>query len=89
VQKYRPGLIKDADRHADEARRHYLELIDQVANARAELYASRRGHSLGSALPRRTSRPRTARPACRRQTQAARGDGLNRIGSPGAGPRRP
>ena len=42
IAKHRPPLVKDADSHADEAHRRYRDLIDQAAEARAELFAMRR-----------------------------------------------
>jgi hypothetical protein len=41
VEKHRGRLVKEADSYADEARRRYLELIDQLADARADLAAKR------------------------------------------------
>lgn len=42
VEKHRPRLIKEADSQADEAHSHVLQLIDQLAEARADLFAKRR-----------------------------------------------
>lgn len=42
VEKHRDRLVKEADSHADQAHRRYLELIDELAEARAELYGLRR-----------------------------------------------
>ena len=42
VEKHRGRLVKEADGHTERAHRRYLELIDALAEARADLFATRR-----------------------------------------------
>ena len=42
VEKHRGRLIKEADGHADDAHARYLDLIDQLADARVDLFQLRR-----------------------------------------------
>jgi hypothetical protein len=42
VEKHRGRLVKEADSYADEAYVRYHELVDQLAEARADLFAKRR-----------------------------------------------
>ena len=53
VHEHRGRLVKDADSHADDAHRRYLDLIDQLAEARAELAASRRSTVWARLYPNR------------------------------------
>lgn len=41
VEKHRGRLVKEADSYASEAHARYLELVDQLADARADLFAKR------------------------------------------------
>lgn len=42
VEKHRGRLVKEADSYADEAHARYLELVDKLAEARADLFGLRR-----------------------------------------------
>jgi hypothetical protein len=51
VERHRGRLTKDADRYADEAQRRYLDLIYQLADARAELAAAQRATVIARLYP--------------------------------------
>jgi hypothetical protein len=50
-EKHRPRLEKDADGHVDEKHRRYLDLVDQLADVREDLYVARRTAVLARLYP--------------------------------------
>jgi hypothetical protein len=83
VAKHRARLVKDADGHADEAHGRYLELVAELAEARAELAAARRATIFARLYPGEQAGQEPPDTLCGGRAQPLRAMGLGGNVAPG------